>query len=304
MNSTALILRVYKILLKLYPMQFRSEYEEEMVTVFALHLQDRSGDGRASYSIACLQNIFDLLCNLFPEYLAEYGKEFPMEKMLSAKFQHHLIWWGCLTFGVISIFRSLFINLTGTSTVKYIEYTFSTFAISALTGLVFTGIAAGLFWMGIPRRKGKWSFFFPVLASVVLTVVLTWMSKTIVYAPMVSNWFTLYGWPFLQTVLWGVVFGGCFGWVYQGRQGAIRFSLLGGTGKALAYIVWQSSIILTYGLFHLNAEWPSLIQMNTWFYIWNLVLNMIGWMIFGALIGWEIDRANRVESLAVAPDLS
>ena len=74
MNRTVFFIRVFVTLLKLYPIQFRSEFEEEMQTVFAAEVKNRGGEGLVILTIACLREYFDLLHNLFYEYLSEFGK--------------------------------------------------------------------------------------------------------------------------------------------------------------------------------------------------------------------------------------
>lgn len=74
MNRTIFFIRVFVTLLKLYPIQFRSEFEEEMQTVFTAKVMDRASEGLAILTTACLREYFDLLHNLPYEYLTEFGK--------------------------------------------------------------------------------------------------------------------------------------------------------------------------------------------------------------------------------------
>jgi hypothetical protein len=74
MNRTGFFIRVFVTLLKLYPIQFRSEFEGEMQTVFTAKVMDRASEGLAILTTACLREYFDLLHNLFYEYLTAFGK--------------------------------------------------------------------------------------------------------------------------------------------------------------------------------------------------------------------------------------
>jgi hypothetical protein len=74
MNRTDFFLRIYAIILRLYPSQFRSVFEEEMQTVFAAKAVDWAREGLAVLSAACLREYFDLLRNLFGEYIPGFGE--------------------------------------------------------------------------------------------------------------------------------------------------------------------------------------------------------------------------------------
>jgi len=74
MNRTGFFIRVFVTLLKLYPIEFRSEFEEEMQTVFAAKVMDRASERLAILTAACLREYFDLFHNLLNEYLTEFGK--------------------------------------------------------------------------------------------------------------------------------------------------------------------------------------------------------------------------------------
>ena len=74
MNRTSFFTRVFVILLKLYPIQFRSEFEEEMHILFAAKVREWAGEGLVILTTACLREYFDLLHNLLIEYLTEFGK--------------------------------------------------------------------------------------------------------------------------------------------------------------------------------------------------------------------------------------
>jgi len=94
MNRTSFFIRVFVTLLKLYPIQFRSEFEEEMQIVFTAKVMDRASEGLAILTPACLSEYFDLLHNLLYEYLNEFGKGEDM----SHKGRIIFILTGCLFF--------------------------------------------------------------------------------------------------------------------------------------------------------------------------------------------------------------
>jgi hypothetical protein len=74
MNQTSLFIRIFRTLLKLYPIQFRCEFEEEMQSIFTAKVMDRASEGLTILTTACLREYFDLLYNLLYEYLNEFGK--------------------------------------------------------------------------------------------------------------------------------------------------------------------------------------------------------------------------------------
>src|SRR5450759_1807884 len=92
MNLTGFFIRVFVTLLKLYPIQFRSEFEEEMQTIFTAKVMDRASEGLAILTTACLREYFDLLYNLLYEYLTAFGKGGDM----SQKGRIFIILSGCL----------------------------------------------------------------------------------------------------------------------------------------------------------------------------------------------------------------
>jgi hypothetical protein len=92
MNRTGFFIRVFVTLLKLYPIQFRSEFEEEMQIVFTAKVMDRASEGLAILTPACLREYFDLLHNLLYEYLTAFGKGGDM----SHKGRIFIILSGCL----------------------------------------------------------------------------------------------------------------------------------------------------------------------------------------------------------------
>jgi uncharacterized membrane protein len=94
MNRTVFFIRVFVTLLKLYPIPFRSEFEEEMQTVFTAKVMDRANEGLAILTTACLREYFDLLHNLPYEYLTAFGKGGDM----SQKGRIFIILSGCLFF--------------------------------------------------------------------------------------------------------------------------------------------------------------------------------------------------------------
>ena len=74
MNRTSFFFRVFETLLKLYPIQFRSEFEEEMQIIFTAEVKNRGSEGLVVLTIACLREYFDLLHNLIYEHLTDFEK--------------------------------------------------------------------------------------------------------------------------------------------------------------------------------------------------------------------------------------
>ena len=80
MNHTALFIRIFGTLLKLYPIPFRSEFEEEMRAVFAAKVVEWAGMDLYFLTVACLREYFDLLYNLPHEYLSGFRKGAEMSR--------------------------------------------------------------------------------------------------------------------------------------------------------------------------------------------------------------------------------
>jgi len=73
MKHTDFLIHVYVTLLRLYPIQFRFEFEEEMQTVFANKVMDQANADQDIMIATCLCEYFALLYNLPYEYVSELG---------------------------------------------------------------------------------------------------------------------------------------------------------------------------------------------------------------------------------------
>jgi hypothetical protein len=72
-NLTAV--KIYRLLLSLYPAAFRNEFGGEMQTVFAQVIEDRSREGVTKTLVFCLGEIKDLPRNLYSQHWVETRKE-------------------------------------------------------------------------------------------------------------------------------------------------------------------------------------------------------------------------------------
>ncbi|HVN56459.1 MAG TPA: hypothetical protein VMT46_19185 [Anaerolineaceae bacterium] len=297
MNHVTLLTRGFSTLVSLYPLHFREEFGEEMEAVFSAQVDDQDDYGPLPIVAICLHEIPDLLINLLREHLSEFARRSGLGNIFQGKPVPNLLWWGALVFGLGSGIGKTIGLLTGLSTLKFGDYTFWAVLASFLSALLFTGAQTWLFWQGSSQRENKWGFLVPVVGAT-LTSLLT-LLLSIRYMPMGPLydrgewWFWAIDWPLLSTMLWGLVFGALFGWVYQGRQAIFRFAAIGAMGRALAFILWQGSMAITYRVFHITDELPHFVAVNVWFLLWNLVLVILGGMAFGALIGWQASREEK-----------
>ncbi len=293
MSLSRTIIRIYALLLKLYPRPFRLEFEEEMQTVFAAQVIDQAEDGKIHLVATCLFELFDLLPNLIYQYWVVIRKEFGMDHWLYEKFHNHLIGWGSLVFGLAYGLEMLFSSLTGLNSIGVDQYTALTLLATFFTQFLFIVAATGFFWLGTPRRISKWSFLPSVIAAGLMNLLMLIFSIAVLWNPQVSNdpasGITLLPWPELFTILWSLIFGGLFGWAYQGWRGVLPFALVTILSKIIRYgLAWVMAVVLNIGISPIANPW---LQSET--LIWPLAFVILGGMVFGALLGWEADQVNR-----------
>lgn len=78
------IIRLYALLVCLYPRNFRDEFGDEMRTVFADTIADAASHGRFALIALCARELWELPGNLWREYRAALGKEVRMSQVIDA----------------------------------------------------------------------------------------------------------------------------------------------------------------------------------------------------------------------------
>jgi hypothetical protein len=165
--------------------------------------------------------------------------------------------------------------------------------------LVFTGLKVGIFWRTTPRGTDPWGFLPSVLGSTLLLIFYALISQFYVFGKFLyffaSNQAFLTGYGILQTVISGLVFGGLFGWAYAGKKMLVPFISVSVIGNLLRYAISTGGIAYTYPAFNINWRLPVYWNTNIWFTLWSLTLIIMSSMIPGALLGWQVNRANRIQ---------
>ena len=82
MFITRLIIGVYAILVRCYPLSFRAQFEEEMRQVFADAVTEAAEWGRLPLMVVCLQEVRDLPSVLLREILSD-SRERRKEALMS-----------------------------------------------------------------------------------------------------------------------------------------------------------------------------------------------------------------------------
>lgn len=294
MSLQGIFIRIFVSLLKLYPKQFRTEFAEEMKTVFAAQMKNQAEEGWFQLVTAGLIEFFDLWKNLFFAYWDIFKKEFGMDTFLHARFHNHLIGWGSIVFGLAYGLEALIESLTGLTTTGFSKMTSFTVLVVFLTQMIFIGVATGLFWLGTPRWKSKWSFLPSVIAASLFNLLNLVFSFTVLWHPQISNQPAsaityLLPWPEVFTILWSLIFGGLFGWAYRGWKAVFPFAIVTVMSKFLRFIIgWVMAVLL-----NLNIDPTANILLRPGPFLWSLAYVILGGMIFGALLGWAANQVNR-----------
>ena len=106
---TEILIKMYRLLLKLYPSSFRSEFEEQMLLDFEDMVADARRNGRFSFALFCLHELVDFLGNL----IIVYFRDSILQKILVSQPINHA-WRGALGYGFafgMSILISEFVNI-------------------------------------------------------------------------------------------------------------------------------------------------------------------------------------------------
>jgi hypothetical protein len=209
------------------------------------------------------------------------------------KNKSHLAWQASLIFGFASGLELILGYIIGLD--RFSEGDILFIILSVLLEILVMGGATGIFWRMTPRREEKWRFMIPLAAVTLLDLFLNLFILTGVGSGL-TFWFVWFGveigFGLIRAMLWGLVFGGCFGWVYQGRKGFFGFAMAGVTGKVLGFLVGQASFIPIYKILSIQ-EVPSLyINSHPWFAFLMMATTILGGLIFGAILGRKTDRAH------------
>lgn len=300
MKIAPFFIRIFRSILKGYPLPFRSEFEEEMDLVFTDRTLDHASRSFPVFLLLSLREFFDLFFNLFREHWIENRKELHMSGWIIGKSDHpNFIWLGSLLFGIFMGITYLFSEISGTIRLEFRQYSLFTYILMAVSLLVFRGLTVGIFWRATSRGTNRWGFLPSVLGSTLLTVLYALISQFYVYGQYAylfgSNPTLMTGYAILQVIIQGLVFGGLFGWAYAGKTGVFPFMVVPVIGNLLRYVISTEGIAYTYSAFNVNWGLPVYWNTNIWFTLWRLTLVILGAMLVGALLGWQVNRANRVQ---------
>ena len=169
------------------------------------------------------------------------------------KNKSHLIWQASLIFGFASGLELILGYIIGLDRLSEGEILF--IILSVLLEILVMGGATGIFWRMTPHRR-KMAF----LDSLSGCHPIRFVSPNLLLLTSVGSGLTLWyvwfgveiGFGLIHATLWGLVFGVCFGWVYQGRKGFFGFAMAGVTGKVLGFLVGQASFIPIFKIFSIQ----------------------------------------------------
>jgi hypothetical protein len=74
-QSTLLVARIYRLLLSLYPIEFRNEFAGEMQEVFSQAIEEQTKEGIAKFLAFCMRELIDLPGSVYKQHWAEIRKE-------------------------------------------------------------------------------------------------------------------------------------------------------------------------------------------------------------------------------------
>jgi hypothetical protein len=285
------ILKVYNLLLRLYPGSFRREFEEQMLLDFSDMAADAREQGRFSFVLFCVRELIDFPLNLL---MAHYkaGRMFkilrsqPINYGLRGAFSFGM-GFAVITLASLWISRWLF-SVFDPVLQSYSVWYWETFQNERWIGLLdsvvrllsysLTGIFFGLAFSllaGERRKRGKYF----------LAGSLTWLIPSLV-SHVISNSF---GWSFflregqsnalgiLLTVLVGAFLGGSIGFAESDRNISTRYLV----GAVIGYPL--ATYLFIRLLFYLWLE------ITPWFFI-SLLLLMIIVITSVVIVAISIDR--------------
>jgi hypothetical protein len=297
MKLAPFFIHIFRSILKGYPAKFRSEFEEEMELVFTDRTLDHASQAFPVFLFSSLREFFDLFFNLFREHWIENRKELHMSGGIVGRRDHrNFIWMGSLLFGIFAGLSYLFSEVSGLGRLEFTKYSISTYIFWTISMLAFGILKIGIFWRATPRRMSRWGFLPSVLGSTLILILWTLISQFYVYSKFVDqygwNQSIMIGWRILFVAIQGLVFGGLFGWAYAGIKGVIPFMAVSFIGSLISYGITTGGITYTYPMFNMNWGLPVYWYTNIWFTLWSLTLIIMSSMIPGALLGWQVNRAN------------
>ena len=284
--------KIYGLLLRLFPLEFKSEFKEEMEEVFTATLEEAAKTGATLVVRACLFELFDLPGNLVIEHLSNLRKG----KIMKTKSFEVGRSRAALMAAVGMMVGWVFINWEGLQYMRILDRLLQPWMAIPLYMIVYSLpiVLCGVM-LGIAAGLGRRAFLRIVLWTAVggmlghLVTLPVRMINTAILAKVATSprWESdLVGILALLAVMctYGLFYGAGLGFAFGGWKASIKFALIGLVANAIGILA---------GYF-ISTGVSSGVQLG------NNLPSYITWSIMGALaggiLGWFFGKARQPEA--------
>jgi hypothetical protein len=299
MSAFEPIINGYAFLVRLYPSEFRTEFDAEMKSVFTSRLHELSHEGRwSALAVVCLLELVELPLNLLREYASRLIKEIRMGNQLPALDPKRASLLGALGFGMgfalLILLRGLIdpandaaFNNLGSAWLRE-TFLFATMGVLGGALIGFSGRSTRMS-MRLALAGGLGCCIGGSLGTLFLYWFYLlgfpgWMAET---TPAWLNYLP----HIIASMIIGAFTGAALGVSQGDRQQTVRLTRAGAIGFAVAYIPGEIVFYFAH-IFWMNTQFSQ---------FWAIPLAftaMFNGLIAGAVLGWVMYRHNHTVLLS------